>query len=140
MTEIKGLLISPTGKGIRNDRAGLGHYHAARGLRLHKGMDFLCDPGQNVICPLASAEVIRLAYPYPDQGYEGLLIRSPSLTIKIFYLIPADDILHKILSQGDLIGTAQDITKRYNDHRMLPHIHMQIESANPALFLEGYNT
>ncbi len=52
-------ITSPTGLGIRNDPAGSGHYGAPRGRRKHNGLDFLCVPGQTVVCPIAAAKVVK---------------------------------------------------------------------------------
>ena len=45
-------MINPTGKGIRSDAAGDGHYGAKRGHRLHFGLDLLCDPYQPIKAPV----------------------------------------------------------------------------------------
>lgn len=131
----RGLIISPTGKGLRSDAAGDGSYLAPRGGRLHQGMDFLCTPGQKIVCPLNGARIVRMAFPYPDQSYHGVLLRNNRVELLLFYLKPNDDAFDKELSQGAVIGLAEDITQRYGDDRMQPHIHLQIDSADPALFL-----
>ena len=136
MDLIKGMIISPTGDGIRNDAAGAGHYHASRGNRLHQGIDFLCTPGQQIVCPINNAEVARRAYPYSDLSYDGVLLKNDRFEILLFYFVPSETIFDKTLFQGDVIGIAQDITKRYGSEEMLPHIHLQIDSADPALFLK----
>jgi len=136
MESVSGMIISPTDREIRNDRAGAGRYHAPRSGRLHSGLDFLCFPGQNIVCPISNAEAIRYAYPYEDKSYSGIFLRNSHFDLMIFYFTPADDIFGKPLSQGEVIGTAQDITQRYDSPFMKPHIHMQIDSADPALFLK----
>jgi hypothetical protein len=135
--KVNGMIISPTGKGIRNDGAGSGLYHASRGDRLHQGVDFLCEPGQNVVCPINNAKVVRHAYPYSDLSYGGLLLRNYWFEILLFYLTPRDDIFERVWFQGEVLGTAQDITARYGGD-MLPHIHLQIDSCDPLLFARNY--
>lgn len=136
----KPLIISPTGQGIRADSRGSGYYHASRGSRLHQGADFICTPGQDVYCPIAAATVVRLAFPYKDRSYGGLLLRNEHLEIKLFYFEPADNIVGKTVSQGAFIGTAQNIALRYRDPEkedMTPHVHLGIHSADPLLFING---
>jgi len=132
---IEKTLISPTGKPIRNDAAGYGHYHASRGNRLHQGMDFLCAPGQEIYCPIQKARLVRTAYPYADQEYGGVLLQNPYFEIFLFYFLPTDRIHDNPLNQGDVIGVAQDITQRYNHPKMQPHIHLEIKSADPRMFI-----
>jgi hypothetical protein len=103
-------------------------------------MDFLCCPGQDIVCPIDSAEVVRMAYPYPDKTYGGVLLRNSRFEVMLFYFTPSDHIFNKTLSKGDIIGVAQDITQRYDNRHMQPHIHLQIDSADPAMFLkDGYD-
>lgn len=132
------LIISPTGLGIRSDSAGHGAYLASRGNRLHQGLDFLCKPGQRIYCPIDEAAKVRTARPYDDLSYDGVLLRNPFFEIFLFYFSPSDTINNKSLSQGCVIGTAQDITKRYDLPAMQPHIHLEIKSADPNLFSGGF--
>lgn len=125
---------NPTGKAIRIDSAGSGNYGAARGANIHKGTDYLCTVGQPIVSPI-DGRIIREAKPYgfaknkPD--YSGVLIQGKHCAIKMFYfeLLPA--IIGQYVNQGTVIGYAQDITLRYNDDDMQPHIHLQIDSFNP---------
>lgn len=132
----KGMIVSPTGKGIRNDGAGGGFYHAPRGDYLHKGIDFLCTPGQDIVCPIGDAQVIRHAYPYADLSYGGLLLQNAFFEILLFYFSPSEAIFDQTISRGGIIGIAQDISKRYNSSKMHPHIHLEIKSVDPALFMQ----
>jgi hypothetical protein len=128
-------ITSPTGQGIRSDPAGDGHYGAKRGRRQHNGLDFLCDPGQTVTCPIEAGRVVRVAYPYETQKYAGLLIKNKHLAIKIFYLDPWPGIIGTTVMRGDPIGIAQDITARYNG-QMRAHIHLAVLSFNPEILLK----
>lgn len=131
----KGLIMSPTRRGIRSDPAGDGHYHASRGTRLHQGLDFICEPGQRVYSPIHNAKFVRLADPYGDGKYSGALLRNAHMEVLIFYVsIDEFDIKDSTLYHSSIIGTAQDITERYSDPAMLPHVHLQIDSVDPVFF------
>lgn len=126
-------MISPTGKGTRGlDKYGSGAYGAGRGNRIHRGADYICVPGQDVVSPV-SGTVIRAARPYRGDDYSGLLIRSPDIEIKLFYLKPLSRIIGANVKAGEKIGVAQDISKKYPG--MTPHIHLQIDSIDPELLI-----
>jgi len=133
-------MISPTGHGIRYaDRWGRGAYGASRddGRRIHKGTDFIVSPiGQHVVAPCAG-NVIRVKLPYskPVKGimFSGILVRASDYEYTLFYLEPLKEIIRTRVEEGQLIGHAQDISMKYSE--MIPHIHMQIDSINPELFI-----
>jgi murein DD-endopeptidase MepM/ murein hydrolase activator NlpD len=128
-------MLNPTGMPIRgSDKWGEGRYGASRGSRIHEGADYICEPGQPVRAPI-EGEIVREAKPYPESGYSGLLIQGKYMAIKMFYLEPFRDMIGKHVAQGDIIGVAQDISKRY-DKEMTPHIHLQIEHLNPEILTE----
>lgn len=136
MNELK--FISPTKNTIRiKDDFGSGQFNASRGKDKHNGIDFICTPGQVVIAPVDGV-VKRKAYPYKDKDYCGVLIDSGNVTMKLFYLEPDISLIGKKVSQGDRIGIAQDISRKYNRGtlRMQPHIHMEIERINPLLLFK----
>lgn len=123
---------SPTGKGIRSDGAGDGHYGASRGTRKHAGLDFLCNPGQVVVMPV-TGELSRVVYPYAgDTTYTGCEILCPKARIYMFYLVPDPDFLNRHLEEGSAIGVAQDISKKYGSP-MQPHIHFEFKSIDPEM-------
>lgn len=128
------MMISPTGKGIRNDKLGQGHYGASRGSRKHKGLDFECQPGQIVVSPI-DGTVLREARPYGHSIFSGLLIAGKDMALKLFYLIPTGSLIGHDVKQGEAIGIAQDISSMYGSD-MDSHIHLSIVSANPRLFME----
>lgn len=130
-----GLIISPTGLGIRNDSAGSGEHGASRGSRLHIGTDFLCKPGQPVVAPI-SGRVLRFPKPYSSGEYSGISIVSKTMNVKLFYLAPNKSLRGRDVKQGDLIGIAQDITERYPNQGMKPHIHFQVDSIDPMALLK----
>jgi len=122
-------MISPTGKGVRNDAKGFGNYGAKRGSRKHKGVDYLCEPGQDIVAPI-SGMVERIAYPYADKSYSGLVIAGPYMTVKLFYFEVVTNV-GLYVERGDTIGLAQDISQRYGGLPMLPHIHLEVVSIDP---------
>jgi len=135
MEDIK--LISPTGNSLRiMDHFGSGLYNAPRGNVKHNGVDFLCDPGQIILAPVDGV-VLRIAYPYAKKHYTGVFLENESLSLKMFYFTPDKQIIGKKVSRGQRIGIAQDISKLYNTatKKMLPHIHLQIESIDPTLLM-----
>ena len=133
-------MISPTGHGIRYaDKWGRGAYGATRdnGSRIHKGTDFIVSPiGQKVVAPTAGL-VVRIKRPYanPVKGvmFSGILVRASDYEYTLFYLEPLTEIIRTRIEEGQIIGHAQDISKKYPE--MIPHIHMQIDSINPELFI-----
>lgn len=119
------LIVSPTGGPVREtDKHGMGHFGAPRGSKTHKGADYVGEPGQNIVSPI-DGKVIRAARPYADDSrYNGLLISGKHLYIKIFYIEPDWSRIGAGVFQGKtIIGTMQDITKRYAD--ITPHVHLQ---------------
>jgi murein DD-endopeptidase MepM/ murein hydrolase activator NlpD len=126
-------MISPTGLGIRNDSQGHGYYGAPRGARKHAGTDYICSPKQDVVAPIDGV-ITRIAYPYTDKKYEGVILENDFVRLKIFYFIPIPRLIGKQVRQGDVIGYAQDIRKKYGD-KMIPHIHLEIDSIDPNLFI-----
>ena len=129
-------IISPTGLGIRNDPMGLGIYGAPRGHRIHQGLDFVCKPGQDVLCPIVSGKLMREAKPYADdEKYSGCLIWGRQIIIKMFYLKPWKWVIGEYIKQGDPIGIAQDISEKYGED-MTPHIHLTIVSLDPEILME----
>ena len=131
------MILNPTGRDIRSDSAGDGHYGSPRGSRLHEGIDFECVPCDGIFMPV-TGKLKRVAYPYSDKSYSGVIINSDWCDIKMFYFEPDLDLIGKVVRQGDIIGKAQDITIRYPDQGMTPHIHLAITniSKDPELYLK----
>lgn len=136
MDKFKNHVISPTGLGIRNDGAGGGYYGALRGNRKHAGIDFICIPGKTIVAPI-SGKIARVARPYADGGYSGVEIVGELMTVKVFYFNPLEHLVKCFVTQGEIIGKAQDITQRYlNDKAMTPHVHLEIVKCDPAFFMD----
>jgi len=134
-------LMNPTNGKIRNDKGGLGTYGARRRkagqIYLHRGTDYACIPGQNVLSP-CTGRVERTAKPYAgDDSYSGLLIQSKRMALKVFYVLPREEIIGKIVKAGESLGTAQDISLKYPGSGVTPHIHVEIVSCDPEIFMKG---
>ena len=132
-------MISPTGHSIRGiDVWGQGKYGAPRdnGTRIHKGADFICIPGQDIVSPI-NGVVVREKIPYStkSQGilFGGLLIKNSHCEITMFYFEPLKEVIKMPIIKGQVIGKAQDIGLRYPG--IVPHVHLQIDSINPELFI-----
>lgn len=127
-------MISPTGRECRgSDKWGSGHYLAPRGGKLHQGRDYKCVPGQKVVSPI-HGQIVRIAKPYPKGIWSGVLIQGPRIAVKLFYLKPDSSLVGLMVGQGQVIGTAQDIAEKYPG--MISHIHLEICSADPEVFIK----
>lgn len=127
-------MISPTGKGVRvRDAQGSGLYGARRGSRRHEGADYICEPGQAVFAPL-SGTIVREAKPYDAGEFSGVLIQGTYMDVKMFYLTVAPELIGQIVKRGQVIGEAQDISKKYPG--ITPHVHLKIVGADPEIFTE----
>ena len=116
--------ISPTGLGIRVDADGDGHFGAKRGERKHRGVDFLCLPGQIIWSPIEGM-AMRHAHPYADQEYDGLLISGDGMQVMVLYFKPNEELIGTYIQQHQGIGIAEDVTKRYPKAvHMQPHVHV----------------
>ena len=114
---------------IRSDSQGDGHYLAKRGNRLHRGVDYIVKPFEEVYAPF-DCKVIRIARPYSgDTYYKGLVIQSDNIALKIFYISPVLNLIGKKVKAGTVIAYAQDISKKYSE-KMTPHIHVEVMDMN----------
>lgn len=141
-------MISPTKLGIRSDLAGSGFFDAPRSKVVknkkvaygHKGVDFECAPGSDVIMPFDSGRGVRLAWPYADRQLGGVYFRAVEkghvLYFKLFYFQPREDILQRDFVLGESIGVAQDVTVKYPGSEMKPHIHLEIDMIDPLILLK----
>ena len=119
---------------IRSDSMGDGHYLASRGNRLHRGVDYIVKPYEEVYAPL-NGRIVRIAYPYSnDLTYKGILFQAPNIALKIFYFSPIKSLLGKEVKAGQTIGYAQDISKKYGKD-MIPHIHVEVTDLNIDLLM-----
>lgn len=131
-------IYNPTGKVVRDsDDFGSGKFGASRGSRVHKGTDFISDPGQPIYSPI-HGRIVREAKPYAnDLAWSGVLIVGEHITIKMFYVKVEKNLIGEMVSTGQVIGTAQNIASKYSKggKTMKNHVHLQIERVNPEKLL-----
>ncbi len=120
-------MISPTGMGIRVDLEGDGNYGASRGTRLHKGVDYICREGQDIIAPF-NMLITRIAKPKNASPLSGIVWQKGKSLGKMFYFKPDNNLIGKPVYKGDVIGVAQSVSKDYKLPNMLDHIHFQVDS------------
>jgi len=119
-------MISPTGKGIRNDEEGSGEYGASRGNRIHNGIDYLCDENQTIVAPF-DLIVEREAIPKAGSTLSGIAWTKGMSKGKMFYFQPHKWLIGKSVKAGESIGIAQAVSKDYGLPRMKDHIHFQVD-------------
>lgn len=130
--------MNPTGKKIRHDARGAGHYGARRTkivagktvVYRHDGTDYEAEPGQVVIAPFTGI-IEREARPYA--GYSGLVLAGTRARAKLFYVKPDPELMGKSVKLGHRLGLAQDISKKYPG--MTPHVHFRITSLDPEMLI-----
>lgn len=118
-------MISPTKLGIRVDTEGDGNYGTSRGTRLHRGVDYLCVKGQDIIAPF-NMIVTRISYPKTHSAMTGIAWQKGKSTGRMFYFIPDLNLIGKSVYEGDVIGTAQSVSEDYGLPKMNDHIHFQV--------------
>jgi murein DD-endopeptidase MepM/ murein hydrolase activator NlpD len=127
--------INPTGTGIRSDAGGDGHHGAPRGARLHDGLDLKVEVGQKILAP-HDGYIRRRSYPYGDDvRWHGLVLEHKRITTTIWYMEPLENIIRREVKAGDLIGYAQDISKKEGYDKVTPHIHLRIENIDPLFVI-----
>lgn len=112
---------------LRSDAAGDGRYGAPRGSRSHNGIDYECKPGAPVLA-IASGTISKLGYCYGDDlSWRYVEIRAvDGFKHRLFYVDPIVEVGDTVDSTTP-IGRAQDISKRYPDRGMLPHVHYELK-------------
>jgi murein DD-endopeptidase MepM/ murein hydrolase activator NlpD len=132
-------MISPTGKWLirKLDDFGVGVYGASRGTRVHKGIDLIVEPQQNLVSPI-DGMITREAYPYAgDLKWRGCVIQNKDVQIKMFYMVLNQSMRKNfptVVTQGEVIGVAQNIANKYNadGKTMIPHIHFEMRIMGPV--------
>ena len=115
---------------IRVDAAGDGHFGAPRGSRTHNGVDYCCTPGGFVHSPV-DGTVTKLGYCYTDDPYWRYVevTDDSGLRHRLFYTLPL--VLNdELVTAGQIIGEAQDVSQRYPGQGMKPHVHYEIMDAS----------
>ena len=107
------------------DSKGCGNFGASRGARSHKGVDVTAAPGDSVRAPI-SGEVrnVTAIYKNDKPDFDGVEITDTKSneSVKIFYVDSAVA-NGDTVSQGDTIGTTQDLTKVYPG--ITNHVHVE---------------
>jgi len=133
--ERKALCQSIQCKPRGNDPAGSGEFGARRGgTKKHRGKDFKCVPHQKVLSPVGGI-VTKLGYPYVgDMKWRYIEVTEVSgedagLRHRFFYVDPVVtfEAIGDVIEVGHCISLAQDITQRYPEQGMQPHIHVEIK-------------
>lgn len=117
---------------IRKDAAGSGEFGSSRdsGTRTHSGVDYISKPDSQVLTPV-SGRISKLGYPYADDlSYRYVQITDEEGNAhRLFYVKPGKDlVIGQQVTQYDPIGTAQDVSRRYPDRGMTPHVHYEIKN------------
>jgi RHS repeat-associated protein len=127
-----GMLVNPTGHGIRNDSEGLGHYGAPRGNRTHRGIDFATTVGQDIYSPIAGKVVHEYGRRKGDRVdiYPSDPAEAGFDMIRILYVDRATGVQRYSTANvqaGAVIGVAADLQNRGYSPLITPHIHLQIQ-------------
>lgn len=113
---------------VRMDSAGDGRYGAKRGSRAHTGVDYVCTPGEPVLSPVAGT-ITKRGFAYGDDlKWRIVDIRAnDGFLHRLFYVDPLLDVGTQV-TMFQAVGVAQDISKRYPNREMLPHVHYEIKN------------
>jgi peptidoglycan LD-endopeptidase LytH len=138
---MKTYLLPPiTPARMRNDRAGLGHFGAPRGGRLHKGLDIIAAPGAVVRAPVDGV-VTKVGFAYPGTWaftYVEIL-HGGGDRVRVFYCGALPGLVGRSVRRGDVIGAAQNIAAHHGGG-MVNHVHLELwrggVRVDPAAFLE----
>jgi hypothetical protein len=123
-------MISPSGqdKYRDSDKHGSGAFGSKRGARTHVGIDPIIIPGQDIYAP-HDGIVKREIQVYTDSTkYRGIEIVDQFFISHVHYILPKPGIVGQKVKEGDVIGTAQDISERYPD--ITKHVHWTLH-VNP---------
>ena len=133
------MLIKAPPRGV--DDFGSGNYHAPRGSRTHRGIDYACHPGSAVYSPVDGV-VVKIGYPYAQQtdqrmnavaaakfeakkAYRYVDILSEGKHHRVFYIDPTVSPGDEVMAGVTEIGAAQSLARAYGP-RMTPHIHYEV--------------
>lgn len=125
-------MISPTGLGIRDDSEGDGRWGSERNGRIHKGSDYKCVKGQEIVAPI-DMKIVRRAMPKTGYDLSGIAWKSANMEGKMFYFEPDTTEIGSQVHAGQFIGYAQSVSEEYDLPYMIDHIHFQIDSIDPEI-------
>ena len=141
-------IFSPTGKGIRNDSGGLGHYGASRGDRSHKGLDFKTDEGQD-IASLIHGKARNFIGASSKKPMVQIYPNANSLGIKEIQILYVDKLhnvkdfqWYEMKGASTVLGTAADLSKLGYPENVTDHVHVQFlnssgKKVNPQSFFNN---
>ena len=135
---------NPTGGEIRGcDKQGCGYWGASRDNgRKHWGVDYVSEPGQEVIASFSG-----MAYEQKSVDYPGVIIAGEDYTSKALYVTPSAEIAKAgykgvWVMEGEVIGRANDIRGRYPG--ITNHVHFELYGnraleipINPTPYITG---
>lgn len=107
------------------DVHGCGYFGAPRGNHKHEGVDLMATPGTYVYAPF-KGKITKNGYCYPDTSeYRYIELTGDNLVCRILYaeLDPAFKVGDSV-PEGQFLGVAQDIEKRYP--KITPHVHVEL--------------
>jgi len=107
------------------DGKGSGAFAAPRGGKRHKGTDYVFASGDEVKSPVKGI-ITRLGWAYANSEFRliEILSHKGSLLWRFLYVDPIVKAGDKII-EGQTIGTAQKISKRYGSE-MKDHVHVEV--------------
>ena len=125
--------VNPTGGQRRgSDPQGSGAYGATRvrsdgTLGSHKGVDYVAEPGQDVVA-VRAGRIERIGEVYTDDPSFKLIVinASDGYVVRQLYVSPADGIVPGTgVSAGQVIGTQQSLVRRHPN--ITEHVHVEIQ-------------
>ena len=104
----------------KQDGLGAGHWHAPRGTRLHKGIDYAIG-----IMPGIDGIVTKWGYVYKNNFVQRYIeiTDSKKYRHRYFYIIASVKVGQSV-KRDDIIGTVQEIGSLYP--KITPHVHVGI--------------
>jgi len=122
---------NPTGRGMRVwDSQGGGYWEAYRsGGRLHKGIDFVSVPGQDVIAPFEGRAGVDKFNPEDTVAVAGKSHYARIRYVKISEAVVKAGAAGLKVNAGDTIGTALDISTKYPG--IIIHVHFELYTYKP---------
>lgn len=120
------------------DNWGRGDYGAPRGSRKHKGKDFCCAPGSEILAH-KHGRVTKIGYPYDDDedhdgkpDYTYVEIEDPrGNKCRYFYVKPLVTV-GDMIATGQLIGTSQALGPKYDG--ISEHVHIEVKDKDGVFF------
>lgn len=118
-------LFTPTRHGILRDRdfTGNGWYGASRGTRKHKGVDYICDPGNPIHACISGKVRIGNVY-ITTSKFKLVEITGVIYRVKEMYVTPCVK-NGDYVTAGQIIGYSQNISL-YHGNGMKNHCHVSL--------------